>query len=236
MSLAFWTVTYTIKGLTRMMCRVEDSPLAKVPPKGPLILVCNHINFMDVPLVFSHLQPRPVTGFAKSETWDNPLLGSLFNLWGAIPIQRGEADLTALRAGLQALEQGKIVAITPEGTRSGHGHLQQGYPGVTYLALRSGAPLLPLVYYGQEALRGNLLRLRRTDFHIHIGLPFYIAPPQETLTRGVRQAMTDEIMYQLAALLPLEYRGVYCDSSAATTNYLRFYPPVEQHLSAELTC
>lgn len=228
MSLAFWTVTHTIKGLTRMMCRVEDSPLARVPSKGPLILVCNHINFMDVPLVFSHLQPRSVTGFAKSETWENPFLGALFNIWGAIPIQRGEADLTALRAGLKALEQGKIVAITPEGTRSGHGQLQQGHPGVIYLALRSGAPLLPLVYYGQEALKGNLLRLRRTDFHINIGQPFYLKPPEETLTRAVRQAMTNEIMYQLAALLPQEYRGVYGNSSALTTKYLRFCNSSEQ--------
>jgi 1-acyl-sn-glycerol-3-phosphate acyltransferase len=222
MSVAFWTVTKTIKGITRMLCRVEDLPLGKVPSRGPLILVCNHINFLEVPLMFTHLQPRPVTGFAKSETWDNPWLAPLFNLWGAIPLQRGEADTKALRQGLQALQEGKIVVITPEGTRSQNGQLLRGRPGVITLALHSGAPLLPLVYYGQEALENNLRRLRRTEFHINVGQPFYLTVPKGKVTRDVRQAITDEIMYQLALLLPAEYRGMYADFSAASTQYLQF--------------
>ncbi|MFC1879789.1 1-acyl-sn-glycerol-3-phosphate acyltransferase, partial [Chloroflexota bacterium] len=67
MSLAFWTVTNTIKGLTRILCRVEGQALEQVPSEGPLILVSNHINFLDAPLVYTHLQPRPLTGFVKAE-------------------------------------------------------------------------------------------------------------------------------------------------------------------------
>jgi len=130
MTLAFRVVTTTIKGLTRIMCRIDAESLARVPDKGPLILVANHINFLDAPVMYTHLQPRHMTGFAKSETWDNPLLGPLFDLWGVIPIQRGEADRSALRAGLNALEKGCILAITPEGTRSGDGRLAQGHPGM----------------------------------------------------------------------------------------------------------
>jgi 1-acyl-sn-glycerol-3-phosphate acyltransferase len=193
-----------------------------VPARGPLILVCNHINFLEVPLMYTHLQPRPLTGFAKSETWDNPWLAPLFNLWGAIPLQRGEADTKALRKGLQALQEGKIVVITPEGTRSHNGQLQQGHPGVITLALHSAAPLLPLVYYGQEALEDNLRRLKRTEFHINVGQPFYLTVPKGKVTHAVRQAITDEIMYQLAILLPAGYRGVYADLSTATTQYLQF--------------
>jgi 1-acyl-sn-glycerol-3-phosphate acyltransferase len=217
-----WAVNATIKGLTRMACRVDTEALAQVPPSGPLILVCNHINFMEVPLVFTHLQPRPVTGFAKSETWDNPLLRQLFNLWGAIPLRRGEADIAALRKGMQALRAGKIIAISPEGTRSGDGRLGRGIPGVVLLAINSGAPLLPLVYYGSESLRPNLLRLRRTNFYIRVGQPFYLDSCGVKTTREVRQDMVDEIMYQLATLLPPEYRGVYENMDLATQNYLRF--------------
>ncbi len=223
MSLAFWTVTYTIKGLTRMLCRVEGEPLRMVPARGPLILVCNHINFLEVPVMFTHLQPRPVTGFAKSETWDNPLLAPLFNLWGAIPLQRGAADTAALRKGLQALEKGYILTITPEGTRSHDGRLRQGQPGLITLAQHSHAPLLPLVYYGHEVLRDNLRRLKRAEFHIAVGQPFYLDIPPGKITRTTRQAMTDEIMYQLANLLPPGYRGVYNQSPAADTQYLRFH-------------
>ena len=227
MSLAFWAVTHAIKGLTRMLCQVKGEPLGMVPASGPLILVCNHINFLEVPVMFTHLQPRPVTGFAKSETWDNPWLAPLFNLWGAIPLQRGEADIVALRKGLQALEQGHILTITPEGTRSRDGRLQQGHSGMISLAQHSRAPLLPLVYYGHEVLLDHLRRLKRVEFQIAVGQPFYLDFPQGKITRSVRQAMTDEIMYQLATLLPPEYRGVYNELSASTTHYLRFIQPSE---------
>jgi 1-acyl-sn-glycerol-3-phosphate acyltransferase len=222
MTITTWAVNATIKGLTHLACRIETEALSLVPPSGPLILVCNHINFMEVPLVYTHLQPRPVTGYAKSETWDNPLLRPLFNLWGAIPLRRGEADLAAIRKGIQALQSGKIVAISPEGTRSCDGRLGRGIPGVVLLALNSGAPLLPMVYYGSESLRPNLLRLRRTDFHIRVGQPFYLDSHGLKTTREVRQVMVDEIMCQLAALLPLEYRGVYANFDLTAQQYLRF--------------
>ena len=94
------------------------------------------------------------------------------------------------------------------------------------IALRSGAPILPLVYYGGECFQQNLRRLRRTDFHIVVGQPFHIETNGIRVTRQFRQLITDEIMYQLAALLPPDYRGVYADLDAATTIYLRFAPPV----------
>lgn len=222
MSILFWTVNNSIKGITRLLCRVEDESLSQVPSRGPLILVSNHINFIEIPLVFTHLQPRPVTGFAKSETWDSPWMGPLFNLWGAIPIRRGEADTNAMRRALEALQLGKIVAIAPEGTRSGHGKLQKGHPGVVTLALQSEVPLLPLVYYGGEELSRNIRSLRRTDFHIKVGQMFWVDPRGVKVTRPVRQKIADEIMYQLALLLPLEYRGAYSDLDAATCEYLRF--------------
>ena len=220
MSVAFWTVNTVIKGLLRVACQVDDRELHHVPQKGPLILVCNHINSLEVPLIFTHLQPRPVTGFAKSETWDSRWQGPLFDLWGAIPIRRGEVDTRAMRQGLDALAQGKILAIAPEGTRSGHGRLQTGHAGVVTIALHSGAPLQPIVYYGGETISQNLRRLRRTDFHIRVGQAFHINTHGVRPTREMRQEITTEVMYRLAALLPEAYRGEYCDLSKATTNYI----------------
>jgi 1-acyl-sn-glycerol-3-phosphate acyltransferase len=229
-TLTYRVVTSSIKRLTRILCRIDDDQLAHVPERGPLIIVANHTNFLEAPVLYTHLQPRPVTGFAKAETWDNPALRLLADLWGAIPLQRGEADMTALRQALQALGAGQILAVAPEGTRSGHGRLQQGHPGVAFLALRSGAPLLPMVYYGGELFWRNLNRLRRTNFHIVVGQPFYLDAGGVKVTRQVRQQMTDEIMYQMAALLPPDYRGVYSDLTAATEAYLRFPPGAESNL------
>ncbi len=222
MTLVRSVVCSTIWGLTRVLCRIDDAQLARVPAHGPLILVANHINFLDAPLIYTHLLPRPVTAMAKEETWHNPLLAFLFDLGGAIPLRRGEADMGAMRRGLAVLKAGSILAVAPEGTRSNHGRLQAGHPGVALLALRSGAPLLPLAHYGGEGFRRNVTRLRRTSFRLVVGRPFYLDARGQPVTREVRQRMADEVMYQLAALLPPAYRGRYADLAAASETYLRF--------------
>jgi len=225
MTLTKQVVDSTISGLLRLLCRVYKDQLEKVPTRGPLILLTNHINFLEIPVLHTHLRPRPVTGFAKAESWDNFIIGFLFNLWGAIPIRRGEADMRALRQGLAALKEGYILAIAPEGTRSGHGRLQRGHPGVAMMALQGGAPLLPLVFYGGEKFKRNLSRLRRTPFHIVVGQPFHLHADGVKVRREIRKQMTDEIMYQLAALLPPAYRGHYANLDAATERFLRFSSP-----------
>lgn len=230
MKVVYWAVTSAIKSLTRFLCRVDDVHLARVPERGPLILAANHVNFLEVPLLYTHLQPRPLAGFAKAETWDNPVLRMLADLWGAIPLQRGEADVSALRAALKALEADRILCVAPEGTRSGNGRLQRGNPGIVLLALRSNAPLLPMAFYGGERIWDNLARFRRTDFRIVVGQSFHLVAEGVRVTREVRQQMADEIMFQMAALLPPTYRGVYADLAGATETYLRFPPGSESNL------
>jgi len=222
MSFAHWAVTSLIRRVARILCRVDAAQLARVPAQGPLIMITNHVNFLDAPVLYAHLRPRPMAALVKVETWENRALGALADLWGGIPVERGEVDLSALRASLQALQEGKILGVAPEGTRSGDGRLQRGHPGTVLLALRSGAPLLPVVTYGGEQFRSNVRRLRRTDFHVAVGRPFTLASNGNKVTREVRQRMADEMMYQMAALLPPAYRGVYSDLDGAGTTYLRF--------------
>jgi 1-acyl-sn-glycerol-3-phosphate acyltransferase len=216
MTLAHSVVNSSIKGLTGILCRVGDIQSEKVPDHGPLIIISNHVNFLELPVLYTRLLPRPMMGFAKAETWDNPALGFLAGLWGGIPLHRGEANAAAIRQALKALEAGYILGVTPEGTRSGHGHLQRGHPGVVLVALRSGAPLLPLVFWGGELFWNNVTHLRRTDFFTSVGQPFTLDAGGVQVTSQVRQEMTDEIMYQMAALLPPAYRGVYSDLANAT--------------------
>ncbi len=228
MTIAQRVVNPSIKRLTRILCRVDGVQLERVPACGPLILVINHINFLEVPLLYTHLQPRPVSTLAKAETWHNPALAFLADLWGAIPLRRGEADVAAVQAGLAALKAGYILAVAPEGTRSGDGCLQRGHPGVVTLALRSGAPLLPLAHYGGERFYRNVGTLRRTDFHIVVGQPFMLDALGIKVTREVRQQMADEIMYRLAALLPPAYRGAYAGLESAAARAPRFLTPLEE--------
>jgi 1-acyl-sn-glycerol-3-phosphate acyltransferase len=230
-TLVYWVVTWTIKALTHILCQIDDAQLARVPEKGPLIVVVNHVNFLEGPVLYTHLLPRPMTGFVKAENLDHPFFGPLlFTLWKGIPVHRGEGDTTAFRIALQALKEGQFLAVAPEGSRSGHGRLQQGHPGTAFLALRSGAPVLPIAVHGGETFWDNLSRLRRTDFHIVVGQLFHLDAGGIRVSGRVRQQMVDEIMYQMAALLPPAYRGVYSNLSAATEMYLRFPPDTESNL------
>lgn len=204
-----WGTLSLLRLGTNILCRLDILELDRIPAHGPLIIYTNHTGSLEVPLLLARLQPRQVTGFAKAETWDNPFLGGLFTLWGAIPLRRGEADIQAMRLALEALNKGWIVAIAPEGTRNRTGRLLRGQPGIVMLALRSGAPLLPVAHWGGEAFRSNLKRLKQTDFHVRVGEMFRLETFGKRPTRDERQAMVDEIMLRLARLLPEEYRGVY---------------------------
>ena len=191
---------------------VDESEVARIPMEGPLIISTNHINSLDAPVGFSHLHPRPMTAFVKVETWDNWFMKFLFNAWDAIPIKRGEVDFDAFRMAEEALKQKKIVIVAPEGTRSYHGRLNQGYPGIALLAIRSGAPILPVVFYGNENIKD--LRIgKRTKMVIKVGEPYKIELNGRSLDRESRKQMTDEIMYEIARILPEENRGVYPDLS-----------------------
>jgi len=161
-----------VKGLTTLLCKVDAHQLARVPEKGPLFIVTNHINFLEAPVIYTRLTPRPVTGYSKIESWDSAFVGWLFDVWGIIPIHRGEADKTAIKAGLKALKDGYILTIAPEGTRSYDGRLLRGQPGVVMLALRSNAPLLPVAHYGHQNYKQDFRKLRRAPITTVVGHPF----------------------------------------------------------------
>ncbi len=188
---------------------------------GPLIVINNHINWLDAVLTYL-FAPRHLVGFSKIENFDNPLLSPLMRIGGVIPVRRGTPDLAAVRQALAALEAGEALLVDPEGTRSHHGRLQEARGGVVLLALRTGAPIQPVAVWGQERFWRNLARLLRTRVWIRVGYPFHLRGPETRLRRRQREEILREVMYQLAALLPPPYRGVYADLESATTRYLEF--------------
>ncbi|MBN2677808.1 MAG: 1-acyl-sn-glycerol-3-phosphate acyltransferase [Anaerolineaceae bacterium] len=217
-------VNYILRVIIRILCRVEGE-FNKVPEIGPFILAVNHVNFMDAPLFASHLPDRPLTVLAKEETWDNPLLGALFTLWGGIPIKRGEVDREAFQGAIQALKDGKILAIAPEGTRSGTGILNKGYPGIVVIAQKAKVPILPVAIYGIEDFWHNIRMLKRTEIHVAVGTPFFLKQDPDGLSKEERQETTDEIMHQIAELLPHAYRGYYSKSHTIQPKHLVFTLP-----------
>ena len=215
-------VLLLVEGITAVLCKIDKGELDKIPSNGPMILAMNHIGSIEVPLLRSHIQPRRVISLAKIETWDNKLMGWLFDLWESISIRRGEVDLGALHRCLNCLSAGDILGVAPEGTRSHDGKLLYGRPGIVLIGLHSGAPILPVVHWGIEDFPKNIKHLKRTDFHIRVGKPFTLDAKGEKVNGRIRQEMADEIMYQIASLMPEEYRGKYAHSTLPTMKYLRF--------------
>ncbi len=214
------TINWVLRRAFQSVCRIDHTVLRQVPAQGPLILVGNHVNFLEAPILIPHLDPRPVTGLAKRESWKNPLFNFLFNQWEIIPIDRGTVDREAFRLATEALAQKKILAVFPEGTRSSDGCLLPGKPGVVALAVRSKATLVPMAFYGYENFWKNLMCLRRTDFHITVGKPFRLDTHGEALSRDARQAVVDEIMFKIAELLPRRYRGYYKEVDTVQYRYV----------------
>jgi 1-acyl-sn-glycerol-3-phosphate acyltransferase len=211
-----------VGGITTILCRIEKDELDKIPANGPMILAINHIGSLEVPLLRAHVRPRRVVSLAKIETWNNKLMGWLFDLWESIPIRRGEVDLWALRRCLTCLSDGDLLGVAPEGTRSYDGILLCGRPGIVLIGLHSGAPILPVVHWGVEDFAENIKHLKRTDFHIRVGEPFTLDSKGEKVSGRIRQEMADEIMFQIANLMPEKYRGKYALSTSPPMKYLRF--------------
>ncbi|MBI3162657.1 MAG: 1-acyl-sn-glycerol-3-phosphate acyltransferase [Chloroflexi bacterium] len=216
-----WLTYFLIRIYTRITCRINAPDLQSFPLRGPLIAIANHTGQIEVPTLFAYLQPRPLTGWAKSEAWDNLFLRWVFNTWGAIPIRRGDADMHALKLALKVLEDGNIFGLAPEGTRNKTGKLKRAMPGAALLALHSKAPIIPVAHWGGENYLANLKRLKRTDFHIRVGEVFTIDTEGVKVTGEVRQQIVDEMMVQIALLMPEEYHGEYTEMCKQPMKYVR---------------
>lgn len=189
---------------------------------GPCVLCANHTGLIEVPLFYTQLQPRHITGLGKAEIWDNKFLSFIFGVWEVIPVKRGESDMDALRKCLDALKNGWVLGIAPEGHRSLDGKLHRAQPGIAFMATQANVPLQPIGQWGGMKDQPGTKRRGRKEFHMNVGRPFYFDAHGERVNKDIRQAMADEMMYQIAKLLPEEMRGEYSDLTKATEKYLRF--------------
>ena len=215
-------VNLTLRGILGTICRIEYREFFETLSRyQPLILAINHINFLEVPILASFGYPLHLTGLAKSETWKNPFFSFLFNTYKAIPIDRNSSFKESFQLVRQAIDNGFYVIVAPEGARSKDGILREGKAGIIQLALEANAPVLPVVHYGGERFWENFKRLRRTPFCIKAGSPFRIRFEGRP-GRTERREILDEVMRQLARLLPEEKRGIYATHVNQECKYLEF--------------
>ena len=178
------------------------------PPTGSggLILVSNHLNVTDIPLIGAWC-PRAVLFFAKSEVRDWPIVGGIGQAYGQIFARRGEADRQAIRESLACVAAGQVLGIFPEGHRSPGAGLLPAQPGVALLAARSAAPVWPVAVTGSDRIFKDL----RPRVTLTGGLPFdpLAVAREEQGREPSHQEVADAIMRRVAALLPDSFRGHY---------------------------
>jgi len=179
-----------------------------VPSQGPLLIVANHMNLADPPLVGISLGRKAIF-MAKKELFDFRVVGYFIRGFGVFPVHRGQLDRKALHQADQVLAQGLALVMFPEGMRSRSGRLRSAFRGSALIALRSGAPILPIGITGTEKIKGVTWLLRRPQITVNIGHPFYLPPTSSKLTKIELVKLTNSIMGRIAELLPPEYRGDY---------------------------
>lgn len=214
----YWLFKYIFMGpLLSLLGRPKVEGLEHVPHSGPAILASNHLAVADsffLPLVVR----RRITFLAKSEYFTGKGLKGAFNRWfytvaGQVPIDRTNADAAqaALETAERILDQGKLLGMYPEGTRSPDGRLYKGKSGLARLALETGVPVIPVAMIGTDVVNPPGSRMWRFgQVTVRFGKPmdFSRFDGMEG-NRFIERAVIDEVMYELMKLSGQEYVDVY---------------------------
>ncbi len=195
----------------RSIARVRVEGIEELPTSGPLIIAANHMSNADPPFIGGWLAPalaRRPTFLAKDALFKGPL-GILIRSLGAEPVKAGGNDIGAYRVAKAILDRGGVVAILPEGTRSYDGALAQPKPGVSLLATRTAAPVLPVGISGTDRLigRGQVVPRIGSRIVLRVGRPFQLTIAPGADRRAALAQADIELMRRIAALVEPRHRG-----------------------------
>lgn len=182
-----------------------------IPKEGGIIVATNHMSRIDIPLLFVNPVRPDITALVTDKYLKYPLINWFVRTAEAIYIDRERADFSAFREAQKLIKNGVSMGIAPEGTRSQIGELMEGKPGMILLAIRSGAPIVPVGLAGTDTAFKRLSSFRKPLLAARFGKPYKIEElPRENREEAMQKAI-DEIMCRIAALLPPRYWGFYKD-------------------------
>ena len=186
------------RGCFAVLYSASANGRSNVPTAGPVVIAANHTGFLDGALVFS-MAPRPSHFLVLQRNFEG-FIGRLLHWTGQIPIDQGRGDRTALGQALEVLGRGGVIGIFPEGGR-GRGDLASAGKGVAWLALQSGATVVPTACLGTRRtgdLAASWPRLR-SRLVVDFGPPFVLDLPDGLPGRGRLELATEQIRTALEA-------------------------------------
>jgi 1-acyl-sn-glycerol-3-phosphate acyltransferase len=198
-----------IKFLFIVLSDINVKGLENIPSEGGAILAINHLSRLDSPLVFVLLKRGDVTALVADTYQANPFFRWIIEAIDGIWINREQVDFQALREAQKYLKGGGLLGVAPEGTRSKNGALMQAKIGMAYLAEKARVPVVPTAIYGTETISDKLSHLQRPKLYVKFGQPLHFPPIKQSGRSKALGKNTDEIMCQIAAMLPEAYRGAY---------------------------
>lgn len=213
-------VRTSVRTMLKTTCRPEVTGLENVPESGGFIVASNHLSFFDS-VIIQAMSPRMVHFFAKAEYFNRTgirgrMMKGFFESVGSIPVERGEqaASVAALEELVQLVESGHGVGIYPEGTRSRDGRLYRGRTGVGWLALATGAPVVPVGLADTDRLQppGRTMALPH-KFTMTIGKPIQVEHLGRKHSLPIRRQTTERIMDEIAAITGQERVDQYNSTS-----------------------
>jgi len=204
-----------LRGAFFCVTRVRVEGAENIPPDGPVLVIINHCSNVDGMLMIAYVIPKFGRRFAwpgKAEALRWPFFGFAMRQNGVFGVRRGAGDLESFKISRQVLDEGRVLAIFPEGTRSRTGAMAEAKEGATVLAARSGAPILPIAIVGSHRFwpRGKFPRpFRRMS--IRIGQTFTLTMPKTGDRKEDLRLATVDLMRHVAELLPPGQQGVYAE-------------------------
>lgn len=206
----FRTFRSIVRFIMRIISDIEVEGLDKIP-QGNMLAAANHLGRLDTAALLCVVDREDII-MAVAEKYKNHFLfGAIGRAVDAIWLNRFEADFSALREILNRMKKGGLMVIAPEGTRSKTASMQEAKLGAVFLASKSGYPVVPVALTGTEdaGVIANLKKFRKSKIKVVVGQPIQVQiPAGKGKEEAMRQA-TDEIMCQIASMLPESYRGFY---------------------------
>ena len=192
----------------RLLTNLHIEGKENIPSHSGYLLTINHLSLYDPPLALSFWSYSPEALGAEKTMYNNGIIGIIMRWYGTFPVKRDGDDRAALRTALKVLQNDLPLLIAPEGTRHPEG-LRDPQHGASFLAMKTGVPLVPVAISGTADIFSTLRKGRKQKVEMIIGKPYHLPKLSGTPRRDALRIHTEYIMQRIADLLPERHRGIY---------------------------